>query len=231
MNMQLEKVPGWIYNLADYKQMFDLSSADMTRKILDFPGGISSFNKEMLQLGHTVISGDEYYSLDEAEMKKHIAKRLSLNEKMLREHLGRLKVSDEKSLQKIITAWHQSADLFLNDYKAGRASQRYQAMSMPKLPFDNGMFDLVLCRDILFHSQTKENYQPQELLVELCRVANEVRVYPLQDESGEMPQELGPIMLMFQQNNFGVEVREVKYELQKGGNAMLRVWAKECFVE
>jgi len=38
------------------------------------------------------------------------------------------------------------------------------------------------------------------------------------------------VLLGLQQENFGVEVREVSCALYPEGNAMLRVWAQECEV-
>ena len=37
-------------------------------------------------------------------------------------------------------------------------------------------------------------------------------------------------MLALQARDFGVEVKAVNYEFQKGGNAMMRVWAQTCAV-
>lgn len=223
--------PTWIFSLADYCQMFDLTNEDLTRPILDYPGGISSFNAEMHLSGHRVLSGDQHYTLSASEMQQYAENIYQRTVKHLRQHVDRLKRSDEEAIANIVTAWQKSKEQFLADYPVGKKEGRYQSMQLPHLPFNNHDFVLALCSDFLFHTQARKNYTPEQLITELCRVANEVRVFPLLTESGVMAEALGPVMLTLQQQNFGVEVREVSYEQQKGGNAMLRIWAKECVVE
>lgn len=234
MNIPISNELKWIYNLADYKQMFDLTELDLTKKILDFPGGVSSFNADMFLLNRRVISGDEHYSLSQPEMEKYAWQQLQINENYLRQHTERLKSQDDAFIQQIFDTWRRNIQTFLNDYSLGIDQKRYQAMALPSFHFADLEFELALCRDLFFHTQMKQKhnhaYKPQDLITELCRVAHEVRVFPLQDESGEISKDLGPIIMLFQQNNFGVEVREVNYELQKGSNAMLRIWAKACVV-
>ncbi len=223
--------PGWVYSLADYQQMFDLNDADFNKTILDYPGGISSFNAQMHDMNKRVVSGDQLYQLTPPQMDQAVDQIYEANETHLRAHLENLKQQDEASIQNILNTWQQSKNAFLKDYAAGRHEQRYLLMTLPTLPFEFHEFQLALCSDLLFHTQAREGYTPQHLIAELCRVAEEVRVFPLLDEAGQTSDALGPVMLNLQQQNFGVEVREVAYEQHAGGNAMLRVWAKECVVE
>lgn len=223
-------IPGWVYDLADYRQIFDLSEADMGKQILDFPGGISSFNAEMCEARHFVVSGDPNYGLDFDAMSDVAEDMLEQNEKDLREHLDRLKFKDEAHLQAIFQNWRKNKDKFLADYSNGLREHRYQAMHLPKLPFKNFQFELALCSDLLFHAHARGGLTPQELMAELSRVALEVRIFPLLDEKNKMPQSIGPLLLEYQQLDFGIEVREVPYEIKQGGNAMLRIWSKQCVV-
>lgn len=231
MKTEPNKVPGWIYSYSDYRQMFDLREQDLNKKILDFPGGISSFNAECYQSGIHITSGDASYQYTPAEMKTYAKKRFDLNETYLQEHLQNLRSQDEVFIQNILSTWKQSLENFIHDYEKGLEEKRYIPMSLPKLPYEDHAFDLVLCKDLLFHSKSFLEFNREQIVSELCRVGEEVRVFPLLDEKGSMTDELGPIMLLLQQNNFGVEVREVPYQMRKGGNAMLRIWAKECIVE
>lgn len=223
--------PGWVYSLADYRQIFDLSDADLARRILDFPGGISSFNAEMFQAQRTVVSGDTAYDLSQDEMRAYQAAVVEQNIAHLEAHRDALVESTQAGLDEIVALWQRTADTFLQDYAAGLAAGRYQYMTLPDLPVETHRFELALCSDALFHTETTKGYSAQTLIDALLRVAHEVRVFPLLTESGQMSEEIGPVMLQCQQNNFGIEVREVTYQQRKGGNAMLRIWAKECAVE
>ena len=230
MNTKNKFSSGWIYNLADYRQMFDLSDRDLNRSLLDFPGGISSFNAEMNALGHSVISGDDLYDLSPEVMIEQAEVIFREDEAHLRVHLDQVTAHDEEAIADLLARWQQSKKTFLEDYEIGKKEARYQIMHLPTLPLEFHQFQLLLCSAALFHTEVIETQSPEELLGELCRVAEEIRVFPLLNEKGLISDAIAPLMMDVQQKNFGVELKEVVYEQQKGGNAMLRVWAKECVV-
>jgi len=65
---------------------------------------------------------------------------------------------------------------------------------------------------------------------EMCRVAKETRIFPLSNAYGEISDLLGPVMLQLQIAHYGVELKQVAYEFQRGSNAMLRIWPTACAV-
>lgn len=222
---------GWIYNFADYQRIYDLSPADLKKTILDFPAGVSSFNKEATERGVRVVSGDPAYGLTKGEMDVH-AKELFANAAThLRNTRAVLKNEDDVALSKIDATWQQTIGVFLADFKVGLSEGRYQAIDFPRFTFDDHQFELALCSDLFFNAMFSVNEAWQSMLDELCRVAFEVRIFPLLDEKGQVTPVLGALMLRLQQQGFGVEVREVPYNMKKGGNAMLRVWSQHCVVE
>ena len=221
---------GWVYALRDYYQMFDLSDHDLARTILDCPGSISSFNAELAQQGIHVVSGDSLYGRSLEELTEEAELLFNANCQMLKEHQERVSGHDDSVIETIFNDWLLSKQLFLDDYTRGCEEGRYQSMALPRLPFDNDQFELALCTDFLALSPTAGHGSAESFVAELCRVAEEVRVYPLMTSQGVMHDALGPVMLSLQQQNFGVEVREVAYDQQVGGNAMLRVWSKECMI-
>lgn len=221
-------VPAWVYSFADYRQIFDLREQDLHKKILDFPGGISSFNAEMQEKGYAVLSGDRLYAMNPQQIIQQADDIYTFNEKHLLENKEMLQSQKPEAIDSILKTWDSSKQRFLNDFDLGKSTGRYKQMDLPHLPFKDHEFNLALCSDFLFHSKTSVEHDPEELIHELCRVAEEVRVFPLMDELGKMPKSLGNILISLQQKNYGVEIREVPYKLQKGGNAMLRIWAKEC---
>ena len=228
MKTQTPLIPSWVHNLDDYEHMFNLSDTDKQRTILDYPASISSFNTEMHALGFAVVSADPHYDLSLLDMSKHVDNRIQQLATHLDQYVDRIQGEGEKTLENILNAWNHYAQLFVTDYSQGKVEGRYRVANLPKLPFDNLEFDLALCPDLLFRT---EHQFPEKIIAELCRVANEVRVFPLLDEHGDVSATLGAVMRNLQDTNFGVEVREVPYKLQKGSNAMLRIWAKECVVE
>lgn len=127
--------------------------------------------------------------------------------------------------------WDKRAKQFIDDYTDGLQQGRYLAVEYGQLPFESHQFDLALCSDLVFRADASDKLTTDLIISELCRVAKEVRIFPLLDAQGEVAQDLGPLMLQLQHHNFGLEVKEVAYEQLKDGNAMLRIWATECKVE
>ena len=99
-----------------------------------------------------------------------------------------------------------------------------------RLPFADFTFDLALCSSYLFTSMIEGADRHLTIIRELARVAKEVRIFPLIDSQGVLSPLLGPVLLGLQQENYGVEVRDVTSSNDFKKNAMLRVWAQLCHV-
>lgn len=221
MTDQIFLARNWVYNLADYRQIFVLSEQDLQKTILDFPSGISSVNAELYALGHSIVSADPAYHLSAKEMQTRA--RQFLQEKLAQSRKQEL-------ADTVMTAWRQSCELFLADYELGKQQGRYRALSAPPTPPAEQTFEILLCTDFLFNSTALSTYSPQDLINELCKLAVEIQVFPIPDAKTAVAAELGPIMLAFQQRNFGVEIRAVNFPERGNGSATLRIWAKECEV-
>lgn len=227
MEIETVSAPNWIYDFSDYQQMYDLTQADFEKVILDFSAGISSFNAQACARGMQVISADPAYHLSETDMHSHARSVLHHTISQLEADPTRLQNHSVSMRQKIESLWEKTEATFLQDYAAGKLQARYQSIQLPTFPFATLQFQLALCTDYVFHHALSRE-KVHAILKELARVAEEVRIFPLLDSNGKMPAELGPLMLYFQQKNYGIEVREVPYHTLKGGNAMLRIWEQEC---
>lgn len=230
MNNEPAIISTWIYNLADYCQIFDLKEEEFQLKILDYPSGIASFNAEMHRLGHNVVSADTLYKKTVPELQEFAKVFCEGQINLLHALKNSLQKTDQQNLRSIEKKWRLSKKIFLEDYSAEKHRSRYRSVEGLELPFDDHEFKLALCSDFMFHSESLQQLSSGQRLQELCRVAEEVRIFPLLDENGNISESLGPVMLAMQDNNFGIEVREVPYTKIKGGNAMLRIWATECVV-
>lgn len=229
MEIAALSVVNWIYDFSDYQQMYDLTERDFTKSIFDFSAGIASFNAEATKRGMSVVSMDALYSLSDDIMRARAGKFLQDTVVQLQATPDCLKNPSLETVRSIIQLWEKTEKLFLEDYATGKLQYRYQPMQTPPFNYETHQFELALCTDFIFHhALSRENVNA--ILKELCRVAEEVRIYPLLDHDRKMPKELGPLMLVLQQKNFGVEVREVAYHTLKDGNAMLRIWQQECHI-
>lgn len=228
MSVHMARPFTFAFNFADYCEMFDLQQHDLNRAILDYPAGFSSFNAEMNKMGKTVTSADPCYDLAPDDMLAHVEKQLQGLYDHFDQHDHTL--VQERTLKALLADAKASAKQFCDDYLMGRMDGRYESVRMPTLPYEDDEFDLVLSSHWLFSDHPDSFYQ-MNALREMVRVGNECRIFPVLDVNGEVSPGLGPLMIQLQQDNFGVEVREVPFSLQQNGNAMLRVWAKECKVD
>jgi hypothetical protein len=115
---------------------------------------------------------------------------------------------------------------FLEDFPQGIREGRYVTDELPKLSFKTSQFDLVLCSHFLFtYSEQLGAVFHLASILEMCRVAKEVRIFPLLvNFSGETSPLLQSLMKELQQQGYKVEIKQVPYEFQKGGNKMLCVY-------
>lgn len=230
MKTKTEKCLLWGHSLAEYEQMFDLSPHDLDKKILDCASGFASFNAEMHVLGKHAVSCDKAYNLPLPELKLHL-------EKGVHNMLAKVDKNQDQFLwQKHIDVatltenTNRTLNRFLKDFPIGKKEGRYIAATLPSLPFSNYEVSVAICAYFLF--STHENDQDFHLasIMEMCRVAKEARIFPLLNNHGEPSALIPPVILALQQNNYGIEIKQVPYEFQKGGNAMLRVWSQTCDV-
>ena len=118
----------------------------------------------------------------------------------------------------------ESARLFGEDLLA--RPDRYVAAALPRLPFPDDAFDLVLSSHLLFTyaDRLDEDFHLAALL-EMARVCRgQVRVYPLVDEAGQpLPELLQAVHETCAAEGLYVTVRSTDFEFQRGARSMLQV--------
>ncbi len=111
---------------------------------------------------------------------------------------------------------------FLADFPQGKLDGRYVNAMLPKLPIANKQFDLALCSHYLFLYSEQVSLSDHVLsMLELCRVADEVRVYPLVSLDGNESKHLQPVMSVLSEKGIEVSLEKVVYQFQKGATEML----------
>ena len=75
----------------------------------------------------------------------------------------------------------------------------------------------------LYSDLLSEDFHVRSIL-ELCRVANEVRIFPLLTLRREPSPHLAAVRSALDSKGLASEIVRVDYELQRGGNQMLRVF-------
>jgi hypothetical protein len=116
---------------------------------------------------------------------------------------------------------------FLADYDEGKEQGRYVDAELPILPFDDGAFDIALCSHFLFLYSDRLSLEfHRESIRELCRVADDVRIFPLIDLDLSPSPHVQPIVHSLEKDGLTVSIQRVPYEFQRGGNEMLRITQK-----
>lgn len=111
---------------------------------------------------------------------------------------------------------------FLADFDKGLEDGRYVDASLPELPFFDAEFDLALCSHLLFlYSEQIDAAQHIDALAEMCRVAKEVRIYPLLSLDGRVSQHVPGVLRYFNERDYIAELKPVAYQFQKGACDML----------
>lgn len=222
MVMQLEKVVPFGRSLDEYVSMFSLSAEDLSRSIIGVGDGPASFNAEMCALQRRIVSVDPLYALPAGQIEQRFGA-------VIDDIIMQIKATPGDW----VWSWHRSAEYlrqhrlevfqrFIKDYDNGRADGRYVAGELPALPFDNGQFELGLCSHFLFLYSAQLSYEFHlAAILEMLRVAQEVRIFPLLTLMLEKSAYIAPLLAELPGRGYLLTIEKVAYELQKGGNEML----------
>ena len=169
--------------------MFSLNENDLRKKILGCADGPSSFNSELTEKGGSVCSVDPIYCFSEEDIRIRIQETCSTileQVKMNRDQFVWKDIPDIESLERIRMS---SMNRFLEDFSRGHS--RYQEGKLPALPFLDDSFDLALCSHFLFLYSDQFDEAFHRLSIEdLCRVAREVRIFPLHRLDGSQSEHI-----------------------------------------
>lgn len=225
MPVALEQVVPWGRSLDEYRRMFDLGPGGLECSILDCAAGPASFNAEMHSLGHTVISCDPLYRFSASEISGRIGQTYQAVLDATTRNRDNFVWREIQSPEALGEMRMNAMKRFLQDFLLGISQSRYRNAELPKLPFAAAEFDLALCSHFLFTYSVLLGLKFHlDSIRELCRVAKEVRVFPLVEQFGTGRSELvPPVLAGLAAEGYRCEVTRVPYEFQKGGNEMLWV--------
>ncbi|MCP9848868.1 SAM-dependent methyltransferase [Cyanobium sp. Morenito 9A2] len=220
----LDQVVPWGRSFAEYIAMFALGRSDMTGRILGCGDGPASFNAESTRKGAKVVSSDPLYSFDKADIEARIAATYEQVIDQTRKNQTEFIWKEITSVEELGKVRMAAMRAFLDDYPAGLVEGRYLNSELPALPFHDGAFDLGLCSHLLFlYSQQLDETFHHASLLELCRVAKEVRVFPVLALGGAISPHLEGSVEMLRAAGHLVSIERVSYEFQRGAREMLRI--------
>lgn len=223
MAFQLASVVPWGRRFDEYRAMFGLTDPDLGGRILGCGDGPASFNAEATAAGFDVVSVDPIYAFSSDDIRSRVE---AVFDDMIDQTATNASdftwgrgVAD---LEDLVEKRRSAMDGFLSDYEQGRAEGRYRAEGLPSLPFEDGAFELALCSHFLFlYGEQLSTEFHVDSLVELCRVATEVRVFPLLELGSVRSRHLPEVRSRLDERGVSTHIRTVDYEFQRGGNRLL----------
>jgi hypothetical protein len=228
MAFDFKTVVPWGRSMEEYVAMFSLSHDDLGGKILDCGAGPSSFNAEVTQRGGKVVSCDPLYANTAAAISTRIEETCSQMIDSMEREKERFIWTAMGSPHVVGETRMRAMNLFLEDFDIGKRQGRYVTGELPKLPLEGQRFDIALSSHLLFlYTSQLSLVMHLQSIREMVRVARQVRIFPLLDLQGEPSDYLSPVLADLSQEGLKHQVREVKYEFQRGGNQMLVVNGKD----
>jgi hypothetical protein len=222
----LDQIVPWGRSFDEYQRMFALSDADLSLRILGCADGPASFNAEATRRGIRVMSADPLYRFTTGAIRDRLAASYEQILEQTRRNQHQFFWNIFPSVEELGRVRMEAMQAFLDDYEPGKRQGRYVDAELPSLPFADQCFDLALCSHFLFlyTEHLPERFHHQAIL-ELCRVAPEVRIFPLVSLNGRRSAYVAAMTEQLREN-CDVSIETVGYEFQRGGNEMMRIRAR-----
>lgn len=208
----------------EYVAMFALTDSDLRSHILDCPGGAASFAAEARAAGMTVTAVDPVYAAPAAWLAPHALAEAVRGNRHTGTSVDSFAWTFFTDITDHLNRRTTAARLFGEDLATSPST--YVAGALPRLPFRDAAFDLVLSSHLLFMyaDRLDEEFHVAAAL-EMARVARrEVRIFPLISEAGTDTTVLvEAIRRAASEQHRATAIRPSPYEFQKGGNEMLTI--------
>jgi len=220
----LDQVVPWGRSFDEYSQMFAIGERDLDGRIVGCADGPASFNAQATRRGTEVVSCDPIYRLSAGQIQERILATADVILDQTRRNLHEFVWSSIRSVEELGQIRFAAMQRFLEDYELGRTQGRYVDAELPVLPFADASFDLALCSHFLFvySLQLGEAFHRAAAL-ELCRIAREVRIFPLLALGGGRSPYVDACAEALRTAGYTVSIELVPYEFRRGGNQMMRV--------
>ncbi len=224
MAMQLDQVVPFGRSFDEYVKMFSLSEADLQKSILSVADGPASFNAEGTERGCRIQSVDPLYVFEGGEICDRFYTVLDNIIQQVANTPGDWVWRYHASPADLKAHRIEVTERFCADYKKGKEQGRYAIGHLPSLDYGDDAFDLGLCSHFLFlYSLQHDAAFHMAAIDEMLRICKEVRIFPLLTLNLERSPHLQPVVEHLKKSGHKCALETVEYELQRGGNEMLRI--------
>jgi hypothetical protein len=224
MSFRVDDIVPWGRSFEEYVAMFALTEDDLAGSILGCADGLAAFNAELTRRGGKIVSVDPIYALGTDSLRQRIEASFETLLAQIRRSQEDYVWGSIPSVEALGRVRRKAMETFLRDYDSGKAAGRYVPAELPDLPVEDGSFDIAVSSHFLFvYADRLPVSFHVEAVLEMLRVAREVRVFPLVSSEDGSSRPLRGVVEQLAAQGFTTQVRRVDYEFQRGGNEMLRV--------
>ncbi|MGD1895461.1 MAG: SAM-dependent methyltransferase [Phormidesmis sp.] len=222
--MKLDQVVPFGRSLDEYIHMFSLGAADLQKSILSVADGPASFNAEGTAKGYQIQSCDPLYVFEADEIRDRFYAVLD-----------DIITQVENTRDSWVWQYHASpselrahrievAERFYADYTQGKKAGRYTVGTLPQLSDSASSYELSLSSHFLFlYSEQFDTAFHIAAIQEMLRVSAEARIFPLLALNQRRSPHILPVTRHLERLGYQCKIETVDYELQPGGNEMMRV--------
>lgn len=221
MPYEFQHAPPWGRSLREYEDMFRLNDFPNKQNILGCADGPASFNYEATKLGHHVLSLDPIYTLPAQLIKRQVEEAaesiINTVKKNKDDYNWNYIFTDPAHLK---ACRLRNLSLFLVDYTENH--NRYVPGELPALPFGDKEFNLALVSNFLFLYDNYLNFDFHfNSMIELTRVADEVRIFPISSTRGGISEHLPKLTKKLKKLGCDVEILNSHYTFIKRSSQTL----------
>jgi hypothetical protein len=180
MAVHLDQIVPWGGSRKEYELMFALTAEDLSRGVLDCGGGPASFTAGTSASGYHAVSADPIYAYSATDIRARFEATADSMMTQVRKTPDDWTWSYHRDSDALLANRRAALERFLADYERDLREHRYVAAELPSLPFETGWFGIAVCSHLLFlYSDLLSADFHIRSARELCRVACEVRIFPL----------------------------------------------------
>ena len=224
---ELDRVAFYGRTMSEYLMMFgldDITSLKKYNAILDCPSGASSFVAEAAEYGINAVGCDPLFDKELRILHEQGDKDIEYVVQRVSQKPDLYNWEFYSSVEKLKELRKLALQRFISDYADGVRKKRYIEGMLPKLPFGDKAFDLVLSGHFIFTYSYRFDFSfILASLVELVRVScMEVRIYPIQKSSLQPYENMTKLLDILKRNHrIDHKIITVSFEFQKGSNKMI----------
>lgn len=195
------------------------------RTVLECPSGPSSFVARANAVGIKATGVDPVFNRTPSALKRLAYTDFEDMYRKIRAKPEFFVAKTYPSIEESEKIRGKAMEAFLVDYGKMYPHGRYLAASLPKLPFPNDSYDVVLCGHLLFvYEELLDLDFCVESLYELCRISREeVRVHPVVDISGKRHEQIEAVMHRLGRAGHKASIVAVEHEFFRGANRTLQI--------